>query len=44
MVIRSDSESILQQQFGENHGNDCCYSIYFDINSRLALKITTTSL
>ena len=32
-VIRSDSESILQQQFGENHGNDRCNSIYFDIST-----------
>ena len=29
-MIRSDVENIFQQQFGENHGNDCCYSIYFD--------------
>ena len=27
---RSDSESIIQQQFGEYHGYDGCYSIYFD--------------
>ena len=31
--ITSNSESILQQQFGENPGNDCCYSIYFDIST-----------
>ena len=31
--IRSNSESILQQQFGENPGNDYCYSIYFDIRT-----------
>ena len=29
----SNSESILQQQFGENPGNDCCYSMYFDIST-----------
>ena len=27
---RSDSESIFQQQFGEYHGYNDCYSIYFD--------------
>ena len=26
----SDNESIFQQQFGENHGDGSCYSIYFD--------------
>ena len=26
---RSDSESIFQQQFGEYHGDDVCYSIDF---------------
>ena len=25
VVITSNSKSILQQQFGENPGNDCCY-------------------
>ena len=30
VVTRSDSESIFQQQFGENHGDDSCYLIYFD--------------
>ena len=29
-VTSSDSDSIFQQQFGENHGDDSCYSIYFD--------------
>ena len=29
-VTRSDSESIFQQQFGEYHGYDGFYSIYFD--------------
>ena len=28
-VTRSDSKSIFQQQFGEYHGYDGCYSIYF---------------
>ena len=28
LVTRSDSESVFQQQFGENHGDDGCYSIY----------------
>ena len=32
IVITSNSRSILQQQFGENPGNVCCYSIYFDIS------------
>ena len=32
VIIRWDSDSILQQHFGENHGNGCCYSIYFDIS------------
>ena len=31
--ITSNSESILQQQFGENPGSDCCYSIFFDIST-----------
>ena len=41
VVITLNRESILQQQFGENPGNDCCYSIYFN---RLVLKITITRL
>ena len=28
-VTRSDSESIFQQQFGEYHGYDGCYSVYY---------------
>ena len=27
MVIRSDSESIFQQQFRKNHGNNGCNSL-----------------
>ena len=38
VVIRSDSESIFKQQFGENHGNDCSYSIYFDRSTRVWLS------
>ena len=26
--IKSDSESIFWQQFCEDHGNNCCYSIH----------------
>ena len=33
----SGSNSIFQQQFGENHGDDCCYSIYFDSDTILWL-------
>ena len=34
---RSDRLSIFQQQFGEYHGDDGCYSIYFDSS---AIRIT----
>ena len=34
-VTRSDSESIFQQQLGENDGDDGCYSIYFDSDTIL---------
>ena len=46
VVIRSDSKSIFQQPFDENHGNNCCYSIHFDSmqHNHLALKIIVTSL
>ena len=30
VVTRSDISSIFQEQFGEYHGNDGCYSIYCD--------------
>ena len=38
-VITSNSESILQQQFGENPGSDCCYSINFDISTIVWLSV-----
>ena len=37
-VIRSDSESIFQQQFSEYHGYDGCYSIYFDSSTQVYYK------
>ena len=37
-VTRSDSESIFQQQFGEYHGYDGCYSIYFDSSTIVRLS------
>ena len=42
VVTRSDSESNCQQQFGESHGDDGCYSIYFDSSTcnRLAPRVT----
>ena len=36
--LRSDSESIFQQQFGEYHGYDGCYSIYFDSSTIVRLS------
>ena len=33
VFTKSDSESIFQQQFGENHGDGGCYSIYFDCDT-----------
>ena len=33
--MMSNSESILQQQFGENPGNDCCYSVYMLTSAQL---------
>ena len=37
-VTRSDSESIFQQQFGEDHGYEGCYSIYFDSSTIIRLS------
>ena len=37
-VTRSDSESIFQQQFREYHGDDRCYSIYFDNSTRVRIS------
>ena len=37
-VTRSDSESIFQQQFGEYHGYNGCYSIYFDSSTIVRLS------
>ena len=30
VVTRSDRSSIFQQKFGDCHGDDGCYSIYFN--------------
>ena len=38
VVTRSDSESIFQQQFGEYHGDDDCYSIYVDSSTIVRLS------
>ena len=38
VVTRSDGESIFQQQFGEYHGDDGCYSIYFDNSTIVRLS------
>ena len=35
---RSDSESGFQQQSGEYHGYDGCYSIYFDSSTIVSLS------
>ena len=35
---RSHSESIFQQQFGKYHGDDDCYSIYFDSSRTVGLS------
>ena len=37
-ITRSDSESISQQQFGEYHGYDGCYSICFDSSTKVRLS------
>ena len=38
IVTRSDSESIFQKQFGEYHGDDGCYAIYFDSSTNVRLS------
>ena len=38
MVTRSDNESIFQQQFGEYHIDDGCYSMYFDSSTIVRLS------
>ena len=38
IVTRSNSENIIQQQFGEYHGYDDCYSIYFDSSTIVRLS------
>ena len=38
VVTRLDSESTFQQQFGEYHGDDGCYSIYFDSSTIVRLS------
>ena len=43
-VTRSDSESIFQQQFGEYHGHDGCYSIYFDRLSGSLQKVSNDGI
>ena len=40
IVITSNSESILQQQFGKIPRNDCCYSIYVDISTIVWFSIS----
>ena len=37
-LTRPDSESIFQQQFGEYHGYDGCYSIYFGSSTIVKLS------
>ena len=34
----SDNESIFQQKFGEYHGDDGCYAIYFDSSTIVRLS------
>ena len=36
-LTRSDSENIFQQLFGEYHGYNGCYSIYFDSSTIVRL-------
>ena len=36
--LRGRIESIFQQQFGEYHGYDGCYSIYFDSSTIVRLS------
>ena len=45
-VTWSDSKSIFQQQFGENHGDNGCYSIniFWQRHNPLDLRITVRSL
>ena len=38
VVKVSDSESIFQQQFGEYHGDEGCYSIHFDSSTIIMLS------